>query len=239
MDKIHFNQHISTRFNDELEQLKTDLMELGGIVEQQISSAIKAMETADGLLADQVMKIEEDVDHREVELDRRCTEVLALRQPAASDLRFILATIKTTRDLERIGDEATKIARIAISLNEEGRSSTGYVELRHLSKSVNNMLRSVLDAFARQDVTTALKVMRSDRDIDIEYRTAMREMISLMMEDPRSISRVLNIMWALRAIERIGDHARNIGEHVIYFVRGKDVRHTKLSEVEEQINNPQ
>lgn len=236
MDTLPIDQHISHKFNDDLEQLRTDLLELGGLVEEQIADAIKAIETADGALADQVIKVEDDVDHREIEIDRHCTEVLAKRQPAASDLRVVLATIKINRDLERMGDEATKIARMAQALNDEGRLSAGYVELRHLSKNVCDMVRNVLDAFARFDVSAALKVMRSDREIDVEYRTAMREMITLMMEDPRSITRVMNMLWALRALERIGDHSRNIAEHVIYMVRGKDVRHAKLSDVEEELS---
>ena len=235
MDNLQIDQHISHQFNEDLEHLRTGLLEMGGLVEEQISDAIKALETADGKLADQVIKIEDDVDHHEVNIDKSCTEVLARRQPAASDLRLVLATIKIVRDLERMGDEATKIARMAQALNDEGRLSVGYVELRHLSKNVSDLVRTVLDAFARYDVNAALKVMRGDRDIDVEYRTAMREMVTLMMEDPRSISRVMNMLWALRALERIGDHARNIAEHVIYLVRGKDVRHAKLSEIENQL----
>ncbi len=235
MDSLNIDHHISQQFNDDLEHLRTDLLEMGGVVEEQISRAIQAMESADSRVADKVLKIEEDVDHREIVLDRQCMEVLARRAPTASDLRLVLATIKITRDLERMGDEATKIAHMAQAMSENGPVTAGYVELRHLSKQVSTLVRNSLDAFARYDVKEALNVMKGDGDIDIEYRSTMREMITLMMEDPRAISRVLNLIWALRALERIGDHARNIAEHVIYLVRGKDVRHSALSDIEDQL----
>ena len=235
-DFLHIDEHISQQFNEDLEHLRSELMELGGIVEEQITNAIKAIETADGGLADHVIKIEEKVDQREVEIDKKCVEILAIRQPAASDLRLVLSAIKINRDLERIGDEAAKIALMAQAINESGQSSPGYMELRHISSNVSKLVRDVLDAFVRYDVNAALKVMHGDREIDMDYRTAMREMISLMMEDPRTIGRVMNMVWALRSLERIGDHARNIAEHIIYLVRGKDVRHSKLSDIEDELN---
>ncbi len=234
-DSLHIDEHISQQFNEDLEHLRSELMELGGIVEEQISTAIKAIETADGGLADQVLKTEKQVDLREMEIDKKCVEILAIRQPAASDLRLVLSALKINRDLERIGDEAAKIARMAQAINDDGELTSGYVELRHLSSNVSKLVRNVLDAFVRYDVQAALRVMRGDREIDMDYKTAMREMISIMMEDPRMISRVMNMVWALRSLERIGDHARNIAEHIIYLVRGKDVRHTKLSEIEDEL----
>ena len=147
-----------------------------------------------------------------------------------------MSVSKATRDLERMGDEANKIASMALSLNEEGNSFHGFVELRHLASNVSKIVRVSLDAFARHDVSAAIKVVRDDQDIDLEYQSAVREMITHMMEDPRSISRVMNILWALRALERIGDHARNIAEHVIYLVHGKDVRHTDIGEIEKQFD---
>ena len=237
MDNLNLDQHISQQFNADLEDLKTQLLEMGGIVEQQIVDAVKAIETADGALAEKVMVTEEDVDKREVALDENATTVLARRQPAASDLRMVLAVTKATRDLERIGDEAQKIAKMAIALNEDGESPRGYVELRHIGSSVQKMVNSALDAFARFDVITALQVALDDKNVDREYKTAMRELVTYMMEDPRSISRVMNIMWALRSLERIGDHARNIAEHIIYLVKGLDVRHISVAEMKKQLQS--
>jgi phosphate transport system protein len=236
MDKLHLDQHISQQFNADLEHLRTDLLEMGGLVEQQVADAVRSIETADTELAQKVMKVEEEVDKREIELDKECTLVLARRHPAASDLRMVLMVTKATRDLERMGDEANKIAKMAVALSEESSEGRGYVELRHLAANVLQVVSLALDAFARFDVSSAIKVVREDEDIDREYRTAMRELITYMMEDPRSISRVMNILWALRALERIGDHARNIAEHVIYLVHGTDVRHISISEIEKQID---
>lgn len=236
MDNLHIDQHISQQFNSDLEHLRTHLLELGGIVEAQVVDAVKAIETADGGLAERVLQTEREIDRREINLDRECTLILARRQPAASDLRLVLMVTKTTHDLERMGDEAEKIAKMAIAINEDGGASPrGYVELRHIATNVINMVNACLDAFARYDVTQAIKVVRDDNTVDMEYRSALRELITYMMEDPRSISRVMNILWALRALERIGDHARNIAENVIYMVHGMDVRHISLAEIEQKI----
>lgn len=236
MDNLHIDQHISQQFNSDLEHLRTHLLELGGIVEAQVVDAVKAIETADGGLAERVLQTEREIDRREINLDRECTLILARRQPAASDLRLVLMVTKTTHDLERMGDEAEKIAKMAIAINEDGGASPrGYVELRHIATNVINMVNACLDAFARYDVTQAIKVVRDDNAVDMEYRTALRELITYMMEDPRSITRVMNILWALRALERIGDHARNIAENVIYMVHGMDVRHISLAEIEQKI----
>ncbi len=239
MDNLHLDQHISQQFNTDLEELKTQLLEMGGVVEQQLSDAIAAIETADGDLAEKVLVIENEVDKREVALDEQAIAILARRQPAASDLRMVLMATKITRDLERIGDEAQKIAKMAIALNEEGESPRGYVELWHIGKSVLRMLNATLDAFARFDVDVALQVAQDDKNVDREYKSAVRELVTYMMEDPRSISRVMNVMWALRSLERIGDHARNISEHIIFLVKGLDVRHISLKEMKRQVQeNP-
>jgi len=237
MEGIHLNQHISRQFNAGLERLRTELLEMGGLVEQQLADATQAIETADGELAEKVLVVEDDVDQFEMKIDKECMEVLARRQPAASDLRLVMMVSKAIRDLERMGDEAKKIAKMAIALNEEGGSATpkGYVELRHLASSVRKIVRVSLDAFARYDVNAALKVVKDDEDIDREYKSAMREMITYMMEDPRAITRVMNILWTLRALERIGDHARNIAEQVIYLVRGMDIRHIPIVDIEKQL----
>lgn len=237
MDKLNLDQHISGQFNADLEDLRTQLLEMGGVVQQQIIDAVSAIELADGQLAEKVLATEDDVDRREVMIDEACTQVLARRQPAASDLRLVLAVSKAIRDLERMGDEAQKIAKMAIALNEEGQSPHGYMELRHIGDSVEKMVNNTLDAFARFDVDAAVKVARDDKAVDREYRSAMRELITYMMEDPRSIGRVMNIIWALRSLERIGDHARNIAEHVIYLVKGLDVRHVSVKEMERQVKD--
>lgn len=236
MDGLNLNQHISHQFNDDLEHLRTKLLEMGGLVEDQLKDAVKAIETADGGLAEKVIEVEDEVDQREVALDRESITLLARRQPAASDLRLVMMVTKATRDLERIGDEAHKIAKMAIALNSDGgEPGRGYVELRHLARNVILSVGTALDAFARYDTDSALEVVRGDHNIDVEYKSAVREMITYMMEDARAISRVMNIMWALRSLERIGDHARNIAEQVIYLVHGKDVRHLSLTDIEKEL----
>ena len=196
---------------------------------------MQALLHADSDLAQKVLETEDKVDKLEMLIDEECTRVLALRQPAASDLRLIIAVTKAVSDLERIGDESAKIARMGQQLAEEGESPRGYVEVRHIGNHVRNMLRDTLDAFARFDAKKALAVAAEDNEVDMEYRSAMRSLVTFMMEDPRSITRILNIIWSLRALERIGDHARNIGEQVIYLVEGKDVRHITVDEIEAKL----
>ncbi len=236
MNKMKLNKHISQKFNADLQELKNLLLEMGSLVEQQIGDAVKAIVDGDSELAEKVIKTEDDVDKREIDLDELCTGVLARRQPAASDLRMVLAVMKALRDLERMGDEAHKIAKMALALEKSGSLPSGYSEVRHIGDKVRKMTTQSLDAFARFDVDTALEVAQADAEVDREYKSAMREMVTYMMEDPRSISRALNVIWALRALERIGDHAGNICEHVIYLVRGLDVRHISVSEIERQLS---
>lgn len=235
MDKLHLDKHIYQQYDSELEELQTKLLAMGGVVEQQIKDAVNSIENADSDLAEKVIQIEDDVDLREVALDQDCTTVLACRQPTASDLRLVLAVTKMTRDLERMGDEAQKIAKMAISLNQSGAAPGGYEEVRHMGALVQQMVRSALDAFARFDVTRALEVVRADKQVDREYKSAIRELMTYMMEDPRSISRAMNIIWTLRSLERIGDHTRNIAEHIIFLVKGMDVRHKSVSDIESEI----
>ncbi|MGJ3255333.1 MAG: phosphate signaling complex protein PhoU [Alcanivorax sp.] len=235
MDRMHFGEHSSTQFNEALESIRNNLMEMGGLVEKQVVDALQALLHADSDLAQKVLETEDKVDKLEMLIDEECTKVLALRQPAASDLRLIIAVTKAVSDLERIGDESAKIARMGQQLAEEGESPRGYVEVRHIGNHVRNMLRDTLDAFARFDAKKALAVAAEDNEVDMEYRSAMRSLVTFMMEDPRSITRILNIIWSLRALERIGDHARNIGEQVIYLVEGKDVRHITVDEIEAKL----
>jgi len=233
MADLHLGEHISQRFNQDLEAIRTAVLEMGGIVEKQVSDAVRSLVEANSQIAHQVLVTEDLVDQKEKFIDEECTKILARRQPAASDLRLVLAVSKIILDLERVGDEAAKVAEFAIALSEQGESPRGYVEVRHIGNSVHKMIRDTMDAFARFDVELALKVVKEDKDVDQEYGTAMRELMTYMMEDPRSITRIMRILWALRALERIGDHARNISEQIIYLVKGKDVRHISFNEMKE------
>ncbi len=229
------SQHISHRFDGELDSVKKQLFEMGGIVERQVSDALSSLLDLDSDLAEKVVAKDDIINKMEVSIDENCASILARRQPAARDLRLVLAIIKTTTDLERIGDEADKMARQAISLAENGRAPRGYVEVRHIGQHVKQMLSNALDCFVRSDIELALKVAQEDKSVDMEYGSAVRELVTFMMEDPRSISRVMSIMWSLRALERIGDHARNVAEHVIYLVKGDDVRHIGLKKMAETV----
>lgn len=224
--------HISQQFNAELSNLKNHLLVMGGLVEKQVADAVQALVEGDTALAEEVRQNEQDVNLLEITIDEECTRVLARRQPAASDLRLVFSIAKMVNDLERIGDEAEKIAKAAITLAEEGQAPRGYVEVRHIGNHVGRMVRDALDSFARLDIETALQVMKEDKQVDLEYRSATRSLVTFMMEDPRSISQVLNITVVLRALERIGDHASNVAEHVIFMVKGKDVRHRSLESAE-------
>ncbi len=229
MDITSHTHHISQQYNIELDAIRTHLSEMGGMAQRQVNDAISALVDADFEKAQQVVRSDSTVNSMEMSIDEECIRILARRQPAASDLRLVIAVTKAITDLERIGDEASKVARQAIVLHHEGMAPRGYVEVRHIGGHVAKMLQDALDAFARLDIDLAHSVVQMDRTVDMEYSTAMRELVTYMMEDPRSITRVLNIMWSLRALERIGDHARNLAQYVIYLVKGEDVRHSNLA----------
>ena len=235
-----YKQHISAQFNAELESVKNHLLEMGGLVEQQIGKAVESLLNRDSGLAEEVIAGDEQVNELEINIDEECSRILARRQPAASDLRLVLAISKVTTDLERIGDEASKIARQAVKATEEGSANTSsFVEIRHIGNHVSNMLRRALDAFARLDVDMAVQTVIADREVDSEYASAMRSLVTFMMEDPRTIGPVLGQMWSLRSLERVGDHASNIAEHVIYLVRGLDVRHVEPDDLVAQVEERQ
>ena len=236
MDKLHIDQHISQQYNEVLDSLKTEFLEMGGLVEQQIADAVEAITQVNTELAQKVLSVEEDVDEKEIALDEQCINIIARRQPTASDLRFVMSISKATRDLERMGDEARKIAKMALEIAETDGLPAGFSELRNLGRSVQQVVSDTLTAFARYDIYTALQVARDDKVIDREYDTAMRELITYMMEDARNISRSMSVTWALRALERIGDHASNIAEHLIYLVKGTDVRHMSTLEIQEEVH---
>jgi phosphate transport system protein len=231
LNQDSYKQHISAQFNAELDAVKNHLLKMGGRVEQQLAAAVDALVKMDSGEAEKVIALDKEVNRMEVSIDDECARILARRQPAASDLRLVLAVARVITDLERIGDEASKIARQAIKLSEEGASPSNFVEIRHIGVHVSEMLRKSLDAFTRLDVDTAVEVVQHDSQVDKEYGSAMRSLVTFMMEDPRAITSVLNEMWALRSLERVGDHAANIAEHVIYLVRGLDVRHVALDEL--------
>ncbi|MBI3899839.1 MAG: phosphate signaling complex protein PhoU [Gammaproteobacteria bacterium] len=233
MEPIH--THISRQYNAELEDIRSKVLQMGGLVEQQIEQALLALTQGDTALGEAVIMDDTKVNQLDVAIDEECQHIIARRQPAASDLRLVLAVIKTVSDLERIGDEAEKIARMAVRLAQEERPKNNYAEIQTLGNHVRYMVHDALDAFARLDIEDALRVAREDRKIDQKYEGILRQLITFMMEDPRTISRMLNVIWTARALERIGDHARNICEYVIYLVKGKDVRHTSLDQIEKEI----
>ena len=235
MDNMNLGQHISQQYNAELEDIRNRVMAMGGLVEQQLGSAIQALVEGDSAIGELVVSGDYQVNSMEVSIDEDCSRILARRQPAASDLRLIVAVIKTITDLERIGDQAERVGRMAVRLADADINKSQFVELQHLGNHARQMLNDALDAFARMDVEAALNVVREDLKVDKEYDSLMRQLMTYMMEDPRTISRVLDVMWAARALERIGDHARNICEYVIYLVMGKDVRHTNLEQMEERV----
>jgi len=233
MEASNLTDHISRRFNKDIEDLRSNVLAMGGLVEAQLSRAIAAIVSGDSDLGLKVANDDYKVNKLEVAIDEECSRILATRAPAASDLRLIVAVIKTITDLERIGDEAEKIGFLASQLAAMDRPSDSYRELKYLGNHVLDMLRASMNAFARLDAEAAIDVVREDERIDDEYDAITRQCITFMMEDPRSIRRFMNVTWAARSLERIGDHAKNIGEYIIYMVQGRDIRHTEyLDEIE-------
>ena len=229
--------HISHQFDEDLESLRSKVLNMGGMVEKQVESALEALIRSDSSLAEDVATSDYKINSMEVAIDEECTQIIARRQPAASDLRLVVTIIKIITDLERIGDEAEKIGRHAVKLASAERTPEYFSELRHLGEQVRKMLHGSLDAFARMDVDSSLNIAQGDRAINDEYDALTRQLITYMMEDPRAIKRSLRVMWCARSLERIGDHAKNICEYVIYTVAGKDIRHTSISQVKDEIAN--
>jgi phosphate transport system protein len=232
------SHHISSRYNADLERLRSSVLEMGGLVERQLSQAIGGITEPDARVMVRVAQEELRVNQLERSIDEDCSRILATRGPTASDLRLIITILKTITDLERIGDEGEKVAGIAARLAMRERPNNRYRELRNLGEVVIDMVHDTLDAFARFDTQLALAVLRRDRTVDEEYESIHRQNITFMMEDPRSIRRALDVMWVVRSLERIGDHAKNICEYLIYLVLGKDVRHTKIEEIERELEAP-
>ena len=228
-------EHINKQYDQELEALRSRLMEMGGLVEAHIRTATTGYLEADCASIEAVIAGDAKVNELELAIDDELGQLIVRRQPAARDLRFILAASKVVTDLERIGDEAAKIARMAKDAQGAGSpAALRLAPLGHMSGVALGILRRALDAFARLDATAAASVCREDAAIDDEFRSILRQLITFMMEDPRTITSALQVVWAAKAFERIGDHARNIAEHVIYIVRGRDVRHIPLAQLERE-----
>jgi len=227
--------HTLKQFDTELEEIRSQVLQMGGLVEQQIVRAIEALTNGNIGLARDVMDYDHRVNALEVAIDEECSTVIARRQPAAKDLRMIMTVVKTITDLERIGDEAAKIARMTLSLYSSDRPTVPRAaEIQHVADIAINMLRNALDAFARLDLAVAAKVVRQDEQVDSEFKSILRQLITFMMEDPRTISHALDILFIAKSIERIGDHSKNMSEYVVYLVKGKDVRHTSVETVERE-----
>jgi len=239
MDKLHLDQHISHQFNKELEDIRNKVLTMGGLVEQQVTNGLTALLEADNDLATLVAERDFEINKLEVEIDEDCTQVLAKRQPAASDLRLIVTVIKVITDLERIGDEAEKLGRFSRDLSDMPDESPSYrKELRHLGELVKSMLQDSLDAFARMDVDAALAIAQRDEDVNREYGNLERLLSTHLVEDPRQVSKLFKITWCARALERIGDHSVNICEYVVYLVKGRDIRHTSFDAIRSEFIKP-
>jgi phosphate transport system protein len=227
--------HTLKQFDTELEEIRSRVLQMGGLVEEQITRAIEALTTGNVALARQVMEDDYRVNALEVAIDEECSTVIARRQPAAKDLRMVMTVVKTITDLERIGDEASKIARMARAIYDSDRPTVPRVtEISHVADIALGMLRNALDAFARLDLAVAAKVVRQDEQVDQAFASILRHLITFMMEDPRTISHAIEILFIAKAIERIGDHSKNMSEYVVYLVKGKDVRHITVEAFERE-----
>jgi phosphate transport system protein len=229
------SEHTSKQYDAELESVRAKVLEMGGLVEQQIVSALDALIKLDPHQAKEVMLSDAQVNNLEVQIDEDCSRIIARRQPAAGDLRMVMMIVKTITDLERIGDEATKIARTAQKIFEEDRMyKPRFNEIKAMVALVRDMLRTALDGFARLDVSKTVDVARQDELVDEHFRSATRQLITYMLEDPRTITMSLEVLFVAKALERIGDHSKNIAEYVVYMVKGIDVRHVSMQEMERE-----
>ncbi|MCF2857336.1 phosphate signaling complex protein PhoU [Pseudoalteromonas sp. SMS1] len=230
----NINKHISGRFNEELENVRNHVLSMGGLVEQQLNLALDAVSTSNAEKARKVSENDYKVNAMEVNIDEECTRIIAKRQPAASDLRLVVAIAKTIADLERIGDEAERIAKVALDSFTKDQQHL-LVNVENMGRLVSKMLHDVLDSFARMDAQRAFEVHKEDAKVDREYEALTRQIMTYMMEDPRSIPKIMDLVWSVRSLERIGDRCQNIAEYVIYFVNGKDIRHTSQEDIEKSL----
>ncbi len=232
-----YSQHISKQFNDELEKLRADFAQMGELVTRQTGDAVTSLLTQDATLAQSVLDLDRQTNEKERLIDQDCTQIIALRQPAAIDLRLIISISRAVVDLERIGDEASRVAKQTLDLVQCDSGTKGLKEIRHTGELVVEMLNLALKAFHTGDTELAYKVVKFDLDVDQEYQSAMRSLITFMMEDSRAITNVLKAIWVLRSLERIGDHASNLAEQLIYQVSGTDVRHMENREIKEIVRD--
>jgi phosphate transport system protein len=230
------SEHISKQYDAELEAVRAKVLEMGALVEQQMVDAMESLTKDNPALAKSVIKKDSQVNALEMQIDEDCSHIIARRQPAASDLRIVLMMIKTITDLERIGDEAAKVARYALKSSKEERILTPrFVEIKAMASTARDMLHMSLDAFARSDTTKVIEIAHMDEEVDEQYQAAIRQLITFMLEDPRTISISLEVLFIAKAVERIGDHAKNISEYVVYMVDGRDVRHISVEDLESQL----
>ena len=230
------SEHIFKQYDAELEAVRAKVLEMGALVESQMVDALDSLVHNNAKLAKSVIKKDHLVNALEMKVDEDCCHIIARRQPAAGDLRMILMLIKTITDLERIGDEATKVARFALNNAESDRKLTPrFVEIKAMANTAREMLHMALDAFARSDVTKVVQIAHMDEEVDEQYQAAIRQLITFMLEDPRTISISLEVLFIAKAVERIGDHAKNISEYVVYMVKGRDVRHVSVEDMKSQI----
>ena len=224
-----FYRHISSEFNEELEALRRSTLEMGGLVEEQLASALKFFASQDSSLLSDIENIEQKINAAEIDLDDQVESLIVRRQPIASDLRLVLAVSKIVRDLERVGDELEKVGKLSLE-SFDSADDVGITEIQRIAEQVAKMLSESLTAFARLDINLARDIFERERKVDKVYQSALRSLATFMIEDPRNIGRVLNIVWIARSLERVGDHATNIAEYVIYLVQGVDVRHPSVNE---------
>jgi phosphate transport system protein len=228
--------HTVRQYDVELESIRTRVLQMGGYVELQVVKALEGLLAGDLATIDRVIDNDHRVNELEVELDEACAHIIAKRQPAASDLRSILTVSKVVTDLERVGDEAKKIAKVAKSIHTpDAIATTPRVQLQHLGNLAIELLRKSLDSMARLDLNAAADVVTQDKEVDGEFKSVMRQLITFMMEDPRTISRSIDILFAAKSLERIGDHAKNVAQHVVFLVRGRDVRHVGIEEIQREV----
>jgi phosphate transport system protein len=235
-DEILVGGHISRQFDQELDEIRSRVLKMGGLVESQLDKTLDALRSGDSSGIKDVEKLDRKVNKLEMQIDEECTQILAKRQPAAGDLRMIIATTKSVRDLERIGDEAERVANMVRHVLDNGASKKSYQGLLSLGEGVKALLHDTLNTYARMETRSAVKNMRKDQEIDDEYARVVVHLIEFMKMDPEQIADGLDVLWAARSLERIGDHCINICENVIYLVEGEDVRHTKLSRIKEQLS---
>ncbi|CAA9891150.1 negative regulator of PhoR/PhoB two-component regulator [Candidatus Methylobacter favarea] len=237
MDNSKIGHHISEQFNKELEDIRNKVLNMGGLVERQLELAVSAFMTSNIEIAELVIKQDNQIDAMEMDIDLECTQILALRQPAAFDLRLIITVVRIISELEIIGDLSERIAKMAIRVSDVEGKVDQYYELQHMADLVKEMLHGALDSFARMNIEEVASIIVRDENVDREYDSILRQLITHMMEDPRNITRTLNVLWTVRAMERIGDHACYICTHLIYMVKGEDVRHLSQTELEKKVKD--